>query len=970
MAENLQDLGATFEPMNTSPPAGLQGAQAGSTSSLGLGDGASEPLTAAGRARSSSPWRFQLSAKASPISARLRNAESNLSTPSGKFSLSSSSRTPTAARATSVVQAAARASYESALLAAVRRQIEAFEEKVTTQLNRIQSQSERVREAALLRLEEKMTVTEGLQPKFDRRIAELSGNVKGLSDELQAQIRRVDLMDDRNWEWRHQLEEEVRHKYADIEQSVQKVASGVRVMAASVSNDQKRQQQKFQRFEHDLGERSHFQEETREALLSLCTRIEALEEGHVPHKAAGERGASSTEDLASATLYGLLDQRLEDLAERVERVFQDSHEVHARVAAQEEQFKTMRTLVNTAREDQSRALSDRDRGDWESKLEQLRMAVNEISRERLALSERVELLSTRLEYQEQEHDATKEPLATREAETAIVVQQLVEELQERVSEAEVGWRTTQRDLQQLRSQTELTLEAQNAEMMRGLGSAQSALQALDGLQREIATSREKIERERGEALQVPVVSAQTLEELRQSLQQEIKAAAAQGTADLNAKVKELGQLMESAAKGAQARLEEKGLKDQVAALKRTVEDRDEIQSHRLQAICDRIEQAERAFRRDHDLLHAKISAELKATGLLNSPVGRTVSSLPEMGDEVKKLAQDLEEMHGQLSPLLACEDLARSALSEAAAAKSSMQQLRADLAELKAARDRGGPGPTGGSASPPGLTKKDLDAFAEVLKREQARLEQRLSKLEAASHEDGARGGPPSPSQTRSVPGAIVSPSRQEAEEIPEGMRRELQRFEERLTRAEAAAKSSNVQETALLRLAQLAQQGERAASVSASARRQIEDLRKEIAATAEEGESLILSSANEEAVQRLQGEITTLGQRLDAFGGSFQTRREELLELALAVQQDEEAEAGAHQRLLERIDELCERLTEVSLSTLDLATGGSAGFPPELLQRFDALAARVEEMEIVSRQVQAQVGHFVARHGPKDTGP
>merc|ERR1712226_870943 len=68
-----------------------------------------------------------------------------------------------------------RPAHESSVLSAVRRQIEAFEEKVGGQISEIQRQSDRPKEAAYTRLEEKLPTAEGTQLHLDRRIAELAG---------------------------------------------------------------------------------------------------------------------------------------------------------------------------------------------------------------------------------------------------------------------------------------------------------------------------------------------------------------------------------------------------------------------------------------------------------------------------------------------------------------------------------------------------------------------------------------------------------------------------------------------------------------------------------------------------------------------------------------------------------------------------------------------------------------------------
>ena len=168
-----------------------------STPMPGSGPGPSAPGSALGSAPGS-PWQYQLNPRV-----RGRGLEASPSPALGVRALSGT-RT--------VVNAAARASYESAVLAAVRRQIEAFEEKVEKQISQLQVQGDKSKDTSLSRLEEKVSAAEGLQPRVERRLAELSGNFKGLSDEMQAQIRRVDLLDDRRWEWRHQVEEEMQKK--------------------------------------------------------------------------------------------------------------------------------------------------------------------------------------------------------------------------------------------------------------------------------------------------------------------------------------------------------------------------------------------------------------------------------------------------------------------------------------------------------------------------------------------------------------------------------------------------------------------------------------------------------------------------------------------------------------------------------------------------------------------------------------
>uniref|UniRef100_A0A7S4Q3R9 Uncharacterized protein n=1 Tax=Alexandrium monilatum TaxID=311494 RepID=A0A7S4Q3R9_9DINO len=261
----------------------------------------------------------------------------------------------------------ARMTGDGALLGMVRRQLDAFEERVLGQLAgaREQQQSGRLREVALARLETKVAAAESAQPKLDRRIAELMGNFKGLSDELQAQIRRTDQADERFCNWRRQLEEELRQRFQDVEQRVQQASSGTRVLDASTQESHKRLAQRLARIEAGVGERPSLHDEVQAGLNSVHERLAALEENGLSCQASVQEAISRSHALgaaaprASEEALTFLEQRLAVLADRVEGVLQDAHEVHARVAAQEQQHKALRTLVE-AREQHMR--------EWDGKL--------------------------------------------------------------------------------------------------------------------------------------------------------------------------------------------------------------------------------------------------------------------------------------------------------------------------------------------------------------------------------------------------------------------------------------------------------------------------------------------------------------------------------------------------------------------------------------------------------------------------
>merc|ERR1719465_3345 len=110
----------------------------------------------------------------------------------------------------------------------IRKQMECLEHKLSGHVTKIQQQSDQVANAMLTRVDSKMVLMETLQPKLDHRLAELSGTYKGLSEEMQTQIRRIDGMETRLWEWRHQLEEEIRGRLAESDMNYARIQSTMR----------------------------------------------------------------------------------------------------------------------------------------------------------------------------------------------------------------------------------------------------------------------------------------------------------------------------------------------------------------------------------------------------------------------------------------------------------------------------------------------------------------------------------------------------------------------------------------------------------------------------------------------------------------------------------------------------------------------------------------------------------------------
>jgi len=178
---------------------------------------------------------------------------------------------------------------------------------------------------------------------------------------------------------------------ADMSKLESRMREGLAAAYASLTAFESRLLQLEQREEQEGGG------ETGARLQPAARRLEEVP----PLPALRASSADTAEEELSAGLRTLVEQRLQDMACRVEQAVEDGREVRISTAALDEQMKMLRAIVE-ARESNLRALSDRvGNGDWASKLEGLRQAVLEEGKERGLQMERVELLERRLVLQEQ-----------------------------------------------------------------------------------------------------------------------------------------------------------------------------------------------------------------------------------------------------------------------------------------------------------------------------------------------------------------------------------------------------------------------------------------------------------------------------------------------------------------------------------------------------------------------------------------
>lgn len=104
------------------------------------------------------------------------------------------------------------------LLAAIRREVEASEERLVKRIVRLESHGEQYINTSerLARLEEKLTELEGQQPKHERRFAELTGQTRGVMEELNTLVKQASGAESRARELQRKSEESWRSRFDDL----------------------------------------------------------------------------------------------------------------------------------------------------------------------------------------------------------------------------------------------------------------------------------------------------------------------------------------------------------------------------------------------------------------------------------------------------------------------------------------------------------------------------------------------------------------------------------------------------------------------------------------------------------------------------------------------------------------------------------------------------------------------------------
>jgi len=297
----------------------------------------------------------------------------------------------------------------STMLSAVRREMDQLESRVTVQITRIRDalqssmdKMDRLREASFQRLDQKLVSQEAEHAKLDRKLSEMSGGMRGLADEMTFQIRRADGLDARLWEFRHQIEEEVRAKLLELDEHHQTHTSKCRVLLGAGEDLHKSMAQRFSRLEGIVDQLAQTdQDSVNKTLQHLQDRVSAVEV--VSHEQSHSRSLPSspavdTSDIGEARIWHV-EKHLTELSQKLDRVNSHAHGDRgweARLEEHEVRLDGIRSKLNS-QDDHYGSFEDRVRQDWEAKLEQLRKSVHEMSHRHLQTDERTELVSRRVD---------------------------------------------------------------------------------------------------------------------------------------------------------------------------------------------------------------------------------------------------------------------------------------------------------------------------------------------------------------------------------------------------------------------------------------------------------------------------------------------------------------------------------------------------------------------------------------------
>ncbi|CAJ1369262.1 unnamed protein product [Effrenium voratum] len=610
-------------------------------------------------------------------------------------------------------------------------------------------------------------------------------------------------------------------------------------------------------------------------------------------------------------------------------------------------MKTLRTLFEN-REDHLRTLGERvERSDWDLKLEAIRQALQEDHRERTAHAERLELLTKRVEYQEQAIE-----------DVCFVREQVHKEAEPEVSVAllEDQVKALSLELQEMKSENDLgprvsALLSQLREIAPKVIAHEQSIRQLE----ERSEEKERKLQELGQLQdQVGRLSASALA-LKQSASSEEEEKALRKLEELKGDWEKSLQRVQQDVQHRLAGVEEATKSQVELGISRALQAKEpalEAPEEKLQKLRQDMMEELREQRHRMEESQKELSSELhrlllKSKGEVKAEMTTQLGAVPEL------LSDAREELRKELAAL---QDFRRSMeTSEAQAALASKEAQSSSLQALEKKLQERGAMNAFSLFTTIRRVVEAVGAVVSMLARGDLR-KPLLAVISCTADEKAA-------SAEIVVLGSRVKAQNQVARDSAS-----IERMEATSALTVATRDAVTQLERDLLALKgvpenlqeiQLAMQGFQDrldASVEAFAAdyphcgdvfAQDSKFCRKCGKPRQR-----MAEASKEGLQQLQAQVAGLTERLDAFVAAQIQRGTgelpELATLAAALQKDEQEEQAAHTRLLLRIDDLC-----LNLSKAESGTGW--------VDKLEALGRQVEEMRTAEKQMEAKLEGFVS---------
>eukprot|EP00928_Gymnodinium_smaydae_P022563 TRINITY_DN18903_c0_g1_i1.p1 TRINITY_DN18903_c0_g1~~TRINITY_DN18903_c0_g1_i1.p1 ORF type:complete len:701 (-),score=116.34 TRINITY_DN18903_c0_g1_i1:98-2200(-) len=299
------------------------------------------------------------------------------------------------------------------------RHAELVEARLNAQLARVReshaaelSKSERASQVAMQRMDKKLLAHEGQHARIDRRVSELYGGFKGISDEMQDQIRRADAVDARLSEFRHEIEEEIRKKMVDFDGKLDEAMSKCRVRLASNEEVCKKLEAAMRRLE------ARGDQDTRLDMVAaeVHGRIDQLDEAYQQHHetvaqlliaqpmaGCASGGGRVTPPLVAASQLGDVENKVQELAHAVDMLRNKAlgdEGWDARLQEHDVRIQGLRVKVESLDRHYAN-FSDRVRQDWESRIDHVHKSLQESHKKHADHAEHLQGLHQRSAHVEQ-----------------------------------------------------------------------------------------------------------------------------------------------------------------------------------------------------------------------------------------------------------------------------------------------------------------------------------------------------------------------------------------------------------------------------------------------------------------------------------------------------------------------------------------------------------------------------------------